>query len=435
MSPSIRTWALPPQTWTSQTFPPSSGRLSIASGQGASAFVLHLLESLWQGGRSVPGVRGGVLELDGDPLDLGSLRAGDHPPQEGERSGGDAGLRSLDQGRHGPSSPPDRRRVRSRPATPARSRRTIFTRRRDDPATCPPDQDAPLLPWRRGPGRRRRRDGRPGGAARLATLGPRRDVAEQAHQVGGKLGTFARDGFAFDTGPSLLTLPAVYRDLFVKTGRPLEDVLDLTSGRPGGALPLPRRHLGRRAATRPRPARAGRRGLRRAGAGRTGPVPHDRAPDLAGHRAARSSSRRSTGRVTWLGWRAVPATCARSRRGDAARARRGSTCATRGCGCSSTATRPTPGRTRGGRRRRWPSCRTSSRPSAPGTCRAGCAGWRLRGARAGAAARCRRAHRHRGDRGAGRAAGSTASSWPTASGSPPTSWCPTPTRRTCTATW
>ncbi|MGH8969858.1 MAG: phytoene desaturase family protein [Actinomycetes bacterium] len=64
-------------------------------------------------------------------------------------------------------------------------------------------------------------------AARLATLGHRVTVLEQAPTVGGKLGTLHRDGFTFDTGPSLLTLPAVYRDLFVKTGRPLEDVLDL----------------------------------------------------------------------------------------------------------------------------------------------------------------------------------------------------------------
>ena len=64
-------------------------------------------------------------------------------------------------------------------------------------------------------------------AARLATLGHDVTVCEQAPTVGGKLGTFTRDGFTFDTGPSLLTLPAVYRDLFVKTGAPIERVLDL----------------------------------------------------------------------------------------------------------------------------------------------------------------------------------------------------------------
>ena len=43
------------------------------------------------------------------------------------------------------------------------------------------------------------------------------------------MGTFSRDGFTFDTGPSLLTLPAVYRDLFIKTGQPIEESLDLVA--------------------------------------------------------------------------------------------------------------------------------------------------------------------------------------------------------------
>jgi phytoene desaturase len=63
-------------------------------------------------------------------------------------------------------------------------------------------------------------------AARLARLGHRVTVCEQAAGVGGKLGRFSRDGFVFDTGPSLLTLPAVFRDLFLKTGAPMERVLD-----------------------------------------------------------------------------------------------------------------------------------------------------------------------------------------------------------------
>jgi len=55
-------------------------------------------------------------------------------------------------------------------------------------------------------------------AARLAALGHRVTVLEQAEDVGGKLGWYARDGHAFDTGPSLVTLPQVYRDLFAATG-------------------------------------------------------------------------------------------------------------------------------------------------------------------------------------------------------------------------
>jgi len=54
-------------------------------------------------------------------------------------------------------------------------------------------------------------------------------VCEQAGTVGGKVGTFSRDGFTFDTGPSLLTLPAVYRDLFLKTGQPLEESVELVA--------------------------------------------------------------------------------------------------------------------------------------------------------------------------------------------------------------
>jgi phytoene desaturase len=69
-----------------------------------------------------------------------------------------------------------------------------------------------------------------GGLAAAARLrAGRHDVTvlEQADVVGGKLGWFERDGFGFDTGPSLLTLPAVYRDLFRKTGGPLESEVDL----------------------------------------------------------------------------------------------------------------------------------------------------------------------------------------------------------------
>src|SRR6478735_3718847 len=64
-------------------------------------------------------------------------------------------------------------------------------------------------------------------AARLAALGHEVTVCEQGPHVGGKLGVFAKDGFVFDTGPSLLTLPAVYRDLFLATGGPLEHTVHL----------------------------------------------------------------------------------------------------------------------------------------------------------------------------------------------------------------
>ncbi len=64
-------------------------------------------------------------------------------------------------------------------------------------------------------------------AARLAAQGHAVTVLEQSEQVGGKLGLLTVDGHAFDTGPSLVTLPQVYRDLFAATGAPLEESVDL----------------------------------------------------------------------------------------------------------------------------------------------------------------------------------------------------------------
>ena len=66
-------------------------------------------------------------------------------------------------------------------------------------------------------------------AARLARLRHDVTVIERAAGPGGAAGRLERDGFGFDTGPTLLQLPAGWRDLFVKTGRnnPLETVLEL----------------------------------------------------------------------------------------------------------------------------------------------------------------------------------------------------------------
>ena len=70
-------------------------------------------------------------------------------------------------------------------------------------------------------------------AARTAVKGHQVTIVEQSQRVGGKLHTYRRDGFAFDTGPSLFTLPAVYRDLFLKTGSALEECVDLQPVEPG----------------------------------------------------------------------------------------------------------------------------------------------------------------------------------------------------------
>ncbi len=68
-------------------------------------------------------------------------------------------------------------------------------------------------------------------AARLAAGGHKVVVCERSETVGGKLGVAVRETpagtFRFDTGPSLLTLPQVFADLFAETGDPIDRVLDL----------------------------------------------------------------------------------------------------------------------------------------------------------------------------------------------------------------
>jgi phytoene dehydrogenase-like protein len=77
-------------------------------------------------------------------------------------------------------------------------------------------------------------------AARLATVGHKVTLCEAGPTHGGMLGRYERDGFRFDTGPTLLTLPAVYRDLMLKTGRTrLEDEVELRPVDPGSAHLLP----------------------------------------------------------------------------------------------------------------------------------------------------------------------------------------------------
>ncbi len=69
-------------------------------------------------------------------------------------------------------------------------------------------------------------------AARLAKAGHNVSVYESSDTVGGKCRTEWIGRYAFDTGPSLLTLPAVYRDFFLKTGAPIESVLELVPVNP-----------------------------------------------------------------------------------------------------------------------------------------------------------------------------------------------------------
>jgi UDP-galactopyranose mutase len=65
------------------------------------------------------------------------------------------------------------------------------------------------------------------GAVRLAKLGHAVTLVEARPEVGGAVGFVEQDGFRWDAGPASTALPAVLRDLFRKSGRPLERELDL----------------------------------------------------------------------------------------------------------------------------------------------------------------------------------------------------------------
>lgn len=64
-------------------------------------------------------------------------------------------------------------------------------------------------------------------AIRLAAVGHDVTIVEKNEQVGGKLATFERDGFTFDIGPSLLTMPHLFDELFRLAGSSVDDEVDL----------------------------------------------------------------------------------------------------------------------------------------------------------------------------------------------------------------
>lgn len=61
----------------------------------------------------------------------------------------------------------------------------------------------------------------------LATQGYDVDVYEQNDKAGGKANQIFENGFRFDTGPSLLTMPFVIKELFRLSGEKIEDYLEL----------------------------------------------------------------------------------------------------------------------------------------------------------------------------------------------------------------
>ncbi len=62
---------------------------------------------------------------------------------------------------------------------------------------------------------------------RLAALGCRVTICEQGKSFGGKMNRWDSNGFRFDTGPSLITMPWVFEELFEVAGSQLKDHLEM----------------------------------------------------------------------------------------------------------------------------------------------------------------------------------------------------------------
>lgn len=69
-------------------------------------------------------------------------------------------------------------------------------------------------------------------ALRLAGAGRRVTVVERESVPGGRNGLLQKDGYSFDTGPSVLTMPSLINDAFNCVGEDLKDWLDLKPVKP-----------------------------------------------------------------------------------------------------------------------------------------------------------------------------------------------------------
>lgn len=69
-------------------------------------------------------------------------------------------------------------------------------------------------------------------AISLATEGFQVEVIEKNDKVGGKLNIMTKDGFTFDLGPSILTMPHIFDALFTKAGKNREDYVKFETVEP-----------------------------------------------------------------------------------------------------------------------------------------------------------------------------------------------------------
>ena len=64
-------------------------------------------------------------------------------------------------------------------------------------------------------------------AISLKAAGYEVEVFEKNESIGGKLNLLEKDGYTFDLGPSIFTLPQIFRDLFKRAGKTMDDYFQL----------------------------------------------------------------------------------------------------------------------------------------------------------------------------------------------------------------
>jgi diapolycopene oxygenase len=69
-------------------------------------------------------------------------------------------------------------------------------------------------------------------AISLAQRGYRVEIHEKNEKIGGKLNVLRLDGYSFDLGPSILTLPHLFQRLFERSNRKMEDYFRIVPVRP-----------------------------------------------------------------------------------------------------------------------------------------------------------------------------------------------------------
>ena len=69
-------------------------------------------------------------------------------------------------------------------------------------------------------------------AINLAREGFRVDMFEKNGKIGGKLNYLKEGGYSFDLGPSILTLPQVFQELFTPFGKDMADYIHIRRIRP-----------------------------------------------------------------------------------------------------------------------------------------------------------------------------------------------------------